>query len=232
MLIFYFSQFVCEPKFASPLLINDPNKKSPDNLVQLAMAEVEAGEEEEEEEEEETGEKRDGRETEETAMETEGANREGIEKPLGSGQALQEKSSSSSIKGRSAASVAKSGISTLLNIDESSHLQHGSLSIRPSVNIGRLLDPLEDEKQSSAGTATDTLEVSIQSFVAFASSYLGYTPVAIETARQVYAVINDTGDKGVAMETLLERFTGSGNQEKKRNFESILQDLMNFDLVS
>ncbi|XP_019849713.1 PREDICTED: general transcription factor 3C polypeptide 1-like isoform X1 [Amphimedon queenslandica] len=220
---------VCEPQFADPLLINDPNSVLSRNLVQLAMAEVEAGEEEDEEREGERNmEAQESNIQEEMEVTTEG---ESLRKSSLERRGLAQEHQGHA-KPHTSGPMMKAGIGTLLNIDESSHLQHGMLHIRPPVNIGCLLDPLDEEEKGEKEVLGVGLseEVSFESFAAFASTHLGYSSVAIETARQIYTIIDGAGNKGVAMETLRKRTTEQ-EREEGRDFVKILQDLINFDLI-
>lgn len=192
------------------------------------MAEVEAGEEEEEEREGERN------------METQESNVQEEMEVTSEGDSLRRTSleqrelgqeHEGHAKRHTPGSVSKAGISTLLNIDESSDLQHGTLCISPPINIGCLLDPLYEEEKGEKQILGVGLseEVSLESFAGFASVHLGYSSVAIETAKQIYTVIDGAGSRGVAMETLKTRIT---EKEEGRDFVNILQDLINFDLVS
>ncbi|XP_019861323.1 PREDICTED: uncharacterized protein LOC109589733 [Amphimedon queenslandica] len=191
------------------------------------MAEVEASEEEDEEREGERNmEAQESNIQEEMEVTTEG---DGLRKSSLERRGLAQEHQGHA-KPHTPGSVMKAGIGTLLNIDESSHLQHGTLRIRPPINIGCLLDPLDEEEKGEKQVLGIGLseEVSLGSFAAFVSAHLGYSSVAIETARRIYTVIDEAGNKGVAMEILRMRIT---EKEEGRDFGNILQDLINFDLI-
>ena len=124
----------------------------------------------------------------------------------------------------------KSGLGTLLDIDhETAELQHGSIVIRPPVNIGCLLDPLDDETPPLLCDLTEqiaTVSITLDEFLIIASSSLNYSPVAMTTAKHVYKIVNEAGTAGVTMatlSTLVECDTPL--------LDTVLQDLINFNLV-
>ena len=194
------------------------------------MAEVEAGEKDEEEEERE-GEGEGNMETQESIIQEDMEVTNEGDSLRQSGSERREGQECEGSKSHTPGSVIRAGIGTLLNIDESSDLQHGTLRIRPPINIGCLLDPLDEEKKGEKQILGVSLseDVSFESFVAFASA-LCYSSVAVETAKQIYAVVDGAGSKGVSMETLKTRITEQ--QREGRDLVNILQDLINFDLVS
>jgi hypothetical protein len=124
----------------------------------------------------------------------------------------------------------KSGLRVILDIDhEAAHLQHCNLVIQHSaINIGRLLDPLDEEPPVNVEIpqTPSIAPLTFDTFANISSSSLGYSPVTMATAQQVFCLIENASTAGVTMETLTDEL-----KCPKELLSSILHDLVNFNLI-
>ena len=122
-----------------------------------------------------------------------------------------------------------SSISVLLNIDEISPLQHGSLVMVPGANIGSLLDPLEpvsmQEQCSTDEDSSYAAMISFDEFLVIAKERLGYSVSDCEVAKELRRLV----EEGVKNENKLYGVTIDGQQ---KSTEAVIKDLVNFELVS
>ena len=142
------------------------------------------------------------------------------------------------VKVRSEISQARSGVSTLLQIDEMAELQHGTTVLRPSINIGTLLEPLEEENieihsvNESISEHTDTpIVIEFDEFISFAE-VLGYSSSDLSISKQIYSVINEADKSGITMATLMNTVYKDIHIDTQMSVKDIVQDLINFGLVS
>ena len=131
--------------------------------------------------------------------------------------------------------VVKCGISTMLQVDECSQLQHGSVDIGPSLNIGRFLDPLQgppSEPSGNNGRAEEpSVHVSFDEFVSLAQT-LSYEKCDLELARRIYEAVESSGRDGISEETLSKTLVGGACVPRgKMTISDIIQDLLNFEMV-
>ena len=124
------------------------------------------------------------------------------------------------------------GIGTLFDIDENAHLQYGTVTIRPSINIGPLLEPLESDENVTSTHETTTItavlpsHMTLESFVTICESKLNYSSSSVAAVKQIYDIIDKAGENGVAMATLEREMLDNDL------LHDIVQDLINFELVS
>lgn len=132
------------------------------------------------------------------------------------------------------------GMNTLLHFDESTPMQHGAILIRPTMNIGVLLDPLDEEEQEEEGLhqqQDDTIapkdlghapekDGPLDWFLSVGCKHFSYTPVETELARRVYAAVDDASTAGITMLTLQTTCEGHHSLEK------VVGNLVNLELVS
>ena len=125
-------------------------------------------------------------------------------------------------------------MSTLLQIDEMAELQHGTTVLRPSMNIGTLLEPSEEENieiysvNESIIEHTDTpIVIEFDEFLSFAK-ILGYSNSDLSISKQIYSVINEADRSGITMATLMITVS----KDIQMSVKDIVQDLINFGLVS
>ena len=125
-----------------------------------------------------------------------------------------------------------SSISILLNIDEVSPLQHGSLVITPGANIGSLLDPSERVSLPEQCSADDEdsllVAVSFDEFLVIARERLGYSTSDCELAKELKRLV-EGGKEGVRDVSELCCVSVDGQQ---KSTEAVIQDLVNFEQVS
>lgn len=117
----------------------------------------------------------------------------------------------------------------MFDIDENAHLQYGTVTIRPSINIGPLLEPLESDENMTSTHETTPITAShmtLESFVTICESKLNYSSSSVAAVKQIYAIIDKAGENGVAM-AILEREMSDNDL-----LHDIIQDLINFELVS
>lgn len=149
----------------------------------------------------------------------------GVVNPL-----IQSLINESNDKGNDIASLAaKAGIASLLQIDESYVLQHGTITLTyPNTTTG--MDPLQENtsiniQEDMSLLAPSTISVtSFDSFLNYATSSLNYSPIAIATTLHLYSVIDSSQREGVTM----AKITNTCNED----CSTIIQDLLNFKLVS
>ena len=129
-------------------------------------------------------------------------------------------------------------MSTLLQIDEMAELQHGTTVLRPSMNIGTLLEPSEEENieiysvNESIIEHTDTpIVIEFDEFLSFAK-ILGYSNSDLSISKQIYSVINEADRSGITMATLMNTVYKDIHIDTQMSVKDIVQDLINFGLVS
>lgn len=127
-------------------------------------------------------------------------------------------------------SVPRCGVSTLLQVDEYAELKHCQVELGPSLNIGKLMDPVQganvashDDKDREA-----PVEVDFNEFTDICLMNLGYNDEDLKLAEKVYHKITKSAQKGISETELLNSFEKSNNKQ----VQDILHDLLNFKLVS
>ena len=124
------------------------------------------------------------------------------------------------------------GMSKILQTDELSEIQAGSVDFRPSMNIGQLLDPAEDQHEnpetSDANNET-TPKISIEEFSTLVKKNLGYSTPDLELARKIYCLIKDAGKYGITMESV--KLGVATEKTGTMTVDDIIQDLLNIQLV-
>ncbi len=126
--------------------------------------------------------------------------------------------------------AAKYGVSTLLQLDELSELQHGFIDMGPSLNIGMLLDPLPEasEPPREEIAARGKAVISLEEFTTTLASSIGYEEKDIELAKEVYGVVEGSGGSGVTESDVVKVLPV---REEGVTVCDVIQDLLNFEVV-
>ncbi len=128
--------------------------------------------------------------------------------------------------------VARSGVSSILQVDEFSDLQHGSIDLRPSLNIGKTLDPvLSEQSPLPLYEHTNSLSVvlSMEQFINNIANTIGYEVYDLQLARKVYSLIETSGKEGLTGEKIVTMMANS--ETRNMAIVDIIQDLLNFGIV-
>ena len=125
----------------------------------------------------------------------------------------------------------KCGVSTLLQLDELSELQHGFIDMGPSLNIGMLLDPLPEASETPREEipARGKAVISLEEFTTTLASSIGYEERDVELAKEVYGVVERSGGSGVTESDVVKVLPV---REEGVTVCDVIQDLLNFEVVS
>ena len=136
--------------------------------------------------------------------------------------------------------VAGTGLSTLLQVDETAVLRHGSVVIELGLNCAKLLDPLPEEGTEAMKARwhrfkndSDTVgePLSLEAYLSICETHLRFSEADVEFARMLYEVVDGSGERGVPMAKLRSSLILSSYGHHMFGLEDHIQSLLNFQMV-
>ena len=138
-----------------------------------------------------------------------------------------------------------SGLGNLLQIDEAATLRHCRMDMNIGFQLGRLLEPLEEEgstRKASRGSSEERFRVSstktsadgdlsLEEYLVICRTHLDYPEADLQFASTLYEIVNDGGGMGVHVDKL-QGHPRLVTMAHSFSLEYHIQMLLNFQVVS
>lgn len=132
---------------------------------------------------------------------------------------------------------AGTGLSALLQVNESAVLRHGSVDIDIGLNWAKLLDPLPEEelterKHSFTSDITDDVidPLSLDEYLKICETHLGFSESDLDFVRVLYEVVDASGERGVPL-VELQTSPILNSFDHVLSVQDHIQSLLNFRMV-
>ena len=131
------------------------------------------------------------------------------------------------------------GLSALLQVNESAVLRHGSVDIEVGLNWAKLLDPLpeeEVEKRKHNFTSDNTDDnivdpLSLDEYLKIGEAHLGFSEADLDFVRVLYEVVDASGERGVPL-VELQTSPILNSFDHVLSVQDHIQSLLNFRMVT
>ena len=154
------------------------------------------------------------------------------EEPENEAQSTETQSS-----GQQPGRFAGTGLSALLQVNESAVLRHGSVDIDIGLNWAKLLDPLPDENlktrhfNSDVTVDDDVVDpMSLDEYLKICETHLGYSEADLDFVKVLYEVVHAGGERGVPL-VELQTSPILNSFDHVLSVQDHMQSLLNFQMV-
>ena len=154
------------------------------------------------------------------------------EEPENEAQSTETQSS-----GQQPGRFAGTGLSALLQVNESAVLRHGSVDIDIGLNWAKLLDPLPDENlktrhfNSDVTVDDDVVDpMSLDEYLKICETHLGYSEADLDFVKVLYEVVHAGGERGVPL-VELQTSPILNSFDHVLSVQDHIQSLLNFQMV-
>ena len=131
---------------------------------------------------------------------------------------------------------AGTGLSALLQVNESAVLRHGSVDIEVGLNWAKLLDPLPEENlktkhfNSDVTVDDDVDPLSLDEYVNICETHLQFSEADLDFVRVLYEVVHASGERGVPL-VELQTSPILNSFDHVLGVPDHIQSLLNFQMV-